>query len=280
MSDRFWTKLFQHRMALPSVVVLLALVAVTFGISLFFSAADANYIDLARMLQPPSMAHPFGTDEVGRDVFLRAMFGGQVSLRIGLIAVVVSIVIGVSIGAVSGFFGGLVDNVLMRFTDALLAIPTLFLLIVITRIFGQGILVITIILGALSWMEVSRLVRANVLTLKEQDFVTAAHALGVPSLSILVRHVLPNTIAPIVVAATLGVGRVILLEATLSFLGLGLQPPTPSWGTMLNRAQSFLITAPWLALLPGMLILITVLCMNFIGDALRDAMDPRGLRRD
>ena len=278
MNKRFLSQLFRHRMAAPSFIVLVLMAASTFGTSLFFSPADANLISLDRALEPPTWAHPFGTDDVGRDVFLRAMFGGQISLRIGFIAVLVSISIGVSIGAIAGFYGGWIDNVLMRFTDALLAIPTLFLLIVITRVFGQSIIVITIVLGALSWMEVSRLVRANALSLKEQDFVTAAHAIGLSPMRILVRHILPNTIAPIVVAATLGVGRVILLEATLSFLGLGLQPPTPSWGTMLNRAQSFLVSAPWLALLPGLLILVTVLCINFIGDALRDAMDPRGRR--
>jgi peptide/nickel transport system permease protein len=215
---------------------------------------------------------------VGRDIFLRAIFGGQVSLRIGFLAALLSVTIGIAVGAVAGYNLGWIDNGLMRFTDALLSIPTLFILIVLTQVIGQSILVITVVIGVLSWMGVSRLVRANVLSLAQQDFVLAARAIGVGPGAILVRHILPNTLAPVVVAATLGVGQAIILEASLSFLGLGVQPPTATWGNMLYRAQSFLVTAPWIAFFPGMLILITVLFFNFVGDGLRDAFDPRAIR--
>jgi peptide/nickel transport system permease protein len=188
------------------------------------------------------------------------------------------VAIGVTVGAVAGFNGGWIDNGLMRFTDALLSIPTLFILIVLSRIVGQSVMTITVVIGVLSWMRVSRLVRANVLSLKERDFVLAAHSIGTGSGRILGRHVVPNTIAPIVVAATLGVGRAIIMEASLSFLGLGVQPPAATWGNMLNRAQAYLTTAPWIAIFPGLLILITVLCVNFVGDGLRDALDPRTIK--
>jgi peptide/nickel transport system permease protein len=184
----------------------------------------------------------------------------------------------VIIGALAGYNSGWLDSVLMRFTDAILSIPTLFILIVVTRVVGQRVAVITVVIGLLSWMTVSRIVRANVLSLKRQEFVVAARAVGASPISILFRHILPNTLAPVVVAATLGVGQAIILEASLSFLGLGVQPPTATWGSMLYRAQSLLVQAPWIAIFPGALILITVLCVNFMGDGLRDALDPQGLR--
>jgi peptide/nickel transport system permease protein len=199
-------------------------------------------------------------------------------LRIGFLAALLSVTIGVAVGAIAGFNQGWLDNVLMRVTDALLSIPTLFILIVLTQVAGQSIVVITVVIGLLSWMTVSRLVRASVLSLKQQDFALAARAIGVSPAAILFRHILANTVAPVVVAATLGVGQAIILEASLSFLGLGVQPPTATWGNMLNRAQGFLVTAPWLAVFPGLLILITVLCVNFIGDGLRDALDPYAVR--
>ncbi|MEM7124750.1 MAG: ABC transporter permease [Chloroflexota bacterium] len=279
----FWRRFLRHKPAMISLVVLLVLTVASFGVSLFVSEDAANRIEVTMMRTPPTWANPFGMDDVGRDIFLRSLFGGQISLRIGILAALISMTIGVTVGTAAGYNSGWIDNVLMRFTDALLSIPTLFILIVLTRVldgrFGVGnVLLITVVIGALSWMRVSRIVRANVLSLKEQDFVLAARSLGVRSWRILLRYIVPNTLAPIVVAATLGVGRAIIFEASLSFLGLGVQPPTATWGSMLNRAQAYLVTAPWIAIFPGLLILITVLCVNFVGDGLRDAFDPRSLR--
>jgi peptide/nickel transport system permease protein len=277
MARLVWARFRRHRLATMSLLVLAALGLVAFVAPLFVSEEAANRLVVTSILKPPSPTYPFGTDDVGRDVFLRSIFGARISLLIGCLAALLSVTIGVTVGAVSGYNQGWIDNSLMRITDALLSIPTLFILIVLTRVAGQSIAVITVVIGVLSWMGVSRLVRANVLTLKQQDFVLAARSIGVQPRTILVRHILPNTIAPIVVAATLGVGQAIILEASLSFLGLGVQPPTATWGSMLYRAQSFLVTAPWIAFFPGILILITVLCVNFIGDGLRDALDPRAL---
>ncbi len=272
-----WSRFRRHRLATVSLLVLAVLALVAIAAPLFVAEEDANRLVVTSILEPPSATYPFGTDDVGRDVLLRSIFGARISLLIGFLAALLSVTIGVAVGALSGYHQGWIDNILMRITDALLSIPTLFILIVLTRVAGQSVGVITVVIGVLSWMGVSRLVRANVLTLKQQDFVLAAQSIGVQPRAILVRHILPNTIAPIVVAATLGVGQAIILEASLSFLGLGVQPPTATWGSMLYRAQSFLVTAPWVAFFPGILILITVLCVNFIGDGLRDALDPRAL---
>ena len=233
---------------------------------------------MAERSQPPSWQHPFGTDEVGRDILLRSIFGGRISLSIGFVAALISVGIGMVIGALAGYNRGWMDNILMRFTDALLSIPSLFILIVVTQIIGKSIPIITVVIGVLSWMMVSRLVRANVLSLKEQDFVLAARGMGAAPSALLGRHIMPNALAPVIVAATLGVGQAIIMEASLSFLGLGVQQPTATWGNMLFRAQSYLVTAPWIAIFPGCLILITVLCVNFIGDGLRDALDPHARR--
>ena len=285
--ETMWTsfrrRFVRHRPAMVSLVVLLFLVAVSFGVSLFVSEDQANLIDVQAMRSPPSWEHPFGTDDVGRDMFLRTLFGGQISLRIGILAASISVVIGITVGTVAGYNTGWVDNVLMRITDALLSIPTLFILIALTRVLGDRIGVgnvafITLVIGMLSWMSTSRIVRAHVLSLKEQDFVLAARSLGCQTGRILARHIVPNTLAPVVVAATLDVGRAIIFEASLSFLGLGIQPPTATWGSMLNRAQAYLLNAPWIALFPGIMILVTVLCVNFLGDGLRDAFDPHSLQ--
>jgi peptide/nickel transport system permease protein len=241
----------RHRPALIGAALLL-LLAIAAAIGPAIVGTDANRIDVLAMQQAPTAAHPFGTDDIGRDVLVRALDGGSLA----------------------GYCGGVVDALLMRFTDALMSIPTLFLLIFVTRVFGTSVLSIAIVIGALSWMFVARLVRATVLSLKEQDFVLAARALGASGARILTLHILPNTLAPILIAATLSVGHAIVMEASLSFLGLGVQPPTSTWGTMLQRSQAFLVQAPWLAIFPGFLILLTVLCVNFVGDGLRDALDP------
>jgi peptide/nickel transport system permease protein len=265
----------RHKLAVASAIVLGLLIGVCFVVPLFVDEDAANWMNHDAKREPPSLRFPFGTDDVGRDMLLRAIYGGRISLGLGIVAALIAVTIGTAVGGIAGFSSpGPVDSILMRFTETLLSIPTLFILIVLARIVGNSVTMIAIVIGGLSWMGVSRLVRAEILSLKEQDFILAAGALGVPSRRILVFHLLPNVVAPIVVAATLGVGMAIIWEASLSFLGLGVQPPTATWGSMLHRAQRFLVDAPWIAIFPGLLILITVLCVNFVGDGLRDALDP------
>jgi peptide/nickel transport system permease protein len=242
-------------------------------------------------LSPPSREHPFGTDGTGRDVLARTIYGGQISIIIGLCAVVVSVTVGVLIGAIAGYYGGAMDAILMRFTEAMFNIPQLFLLILLAkflsgkiptfellgRSFSGSVIVIIGVIGVTSWMYLARIVRAQFLALKEWEFVTAARCVGVKDFSLIFRHILPNSIAPIVVAATLGVASAILNEAYISFLGLGVQAPTATWGNMLDQAYHHLDTEPWMWFFPGMLILFTVLGINFLGDGLRDALDPRAI---
>jgi peptide/nickel transport system permease protein len=278
-------------MALVGVGLLVGIfLFVTVG-ALFYSEADANRTDLSIKLAPPSWEHPFGTDVTGRDILARTIYGGQISLIIGLLAVVVSVVLGICVGAIAGFYGGVVDAVLMRFTEAIFNIPQLFLLIVLAKMLGRDIptfkvlgrsfsgtvVVIIGVIGLTSWMYLARIVRANFLSLKQQEFVTAARCIGTRNISIIFAHILPNTIAPITVAATLGVASAILNEAYVSFLGVGVQPPTATWGNMLDQAYHHLESEPWMWFFPGMLILLTVLGINFVGDGLRDALDPRAL---
>jgi peptide/nickel transport system permease protein len=261
-------------MALASGLVLAIIVLVSAIAPLLASEDAANQVNPLQILNPPSPAHLFGTDDVGRDMFWRTIYGGRISLAIGLLSVLIAMTVGIAIGCLAGFYGGVVDNLLMRFTDAVLSIPSLFMLIVLTRILGPTVPAIILVIGLLNWMQVSRIVRASFLSLKEQDFVLSARASGVDDRAIMVRHILPNSLAPVIVAATLGIGHAIILEASASFLGLGVQPPTASWGSTLNRAQEVMVMAPWVAIFPGLMILLTVLCVNFIGDGLRDALDP------
>ena len=273
-----WRRFWWHKAAVAGLVVLAVMFTICFIVPLFISEDAANEIDFMYMRSGPSLTHPFGTDDIGRDILLRCIFGGRISLRIGITAALISVILGVGVGAVAGYYLGWIDAVLMRLVEALLSIPRLFILIVLAKIVGDSVGTVTVVIGVLSWMGVSRIVRGTVLLIKEQEFVLAARSVGRPPREILVTHILPNSIGPIVVAATLGMGEAIILEASLSFLGLGIQPPTSTWGSMLNRAQSFLVDAPWIAFFPGLLILITVLCINFIGDGLRDALDPYTLR--
>ena len=284
-----WQRFRHHKMAMFGVGLLIAiLIYVTFG-AWIFSESDANYNDLKARLQSPSAAHPFGTDGTGRDILARTIYGGQISIIIGLLAVLVSLTLGVVIGAIAGFYGGIVDSILMRLTETMFTIPQLFLLILLGKMlsgkiptftflgrsFSGSVIVIIGVIGATSWMYLARIVRANYLALKEREYITAAHCLGTPNGYIIFRHILPNTIAPIVVSATLGVASAILAEAYISFLGLGVQAPTATWGNMLNQAYHHLETEPWMWFFPGTFILLTVLAINFLGDGLRDALDPR-----
>jgi peptide/nickel transport system permease protein len=279
----------RHRMAVLGLVLLILLFLYVTGGALAVPEETANLVNLDARLQGPSRTHIWGTDAVGRDVLTRTIYGGQISLIIGLTSVLVALVVGVTIGALSGYYGGWVDSILMRLTEAMLNIPQLFLLIVAAkfladkmrnfRLFGRelsgSVVVIIVIIGLDSWMYLARIVRSQYLSLKEQEFVTAARCVGTPNLAIIARHILPNTVAPIIVNATLGVANAILTEAYISFLGLGVRQPTATWGNMLEDANRYLDSAPSLWFFPGLLILLTVLAINFVGDGLRDAFDPR-----
>jgi len=270
-----WRRFRRHKMAMAGTIMLALLFVYAFGGGLIYTAEVANYTDTSQRLEPPSREHPFGTDTVGRDVLARTIQGGRVSLMIGLTAAILEILIGVTIGAFAGFYGGAVDGLLMRFTEAMLIIPSLFLLIVAARLVGGSVTWIVIIFGLTSWMYLARIVRAEFLSLKENEFILAARSIGTPTGQIIFRHILPNTMAPIVVAATLAVATAILAEAYISFLGMGVQPPTATWGNMLDGSYNYIESAPWLWIFPGLLILLTVLSINFVGDGLRDALDPR-----
>lgn len=250
--------------------------------------AWANCNDTSLKLEAPSPGHIFGTDVIGRDIFARTIYGGQISLLIGISAAIIEVILGALVGSLAAYYGGWVDSVLMRFTEAMLNIPSLFLLIIGAHFFSGGlptfnffgreltgnVIVIILIIGVTSWMYLARIVRANVLSLRERDYVSASRALGASDGRIIFLHLLPNTIAPLIVSATLGVANAILSEAYVSFLGLGVQGATATWGNMLDGAYQYLETAPWLWFFPGTLILLTVLGINFVGDGLRDALDP------
>lgn len=276
-------------MALVGIAILTVLVLYCTVGAFFYSEKFANYNDTSIALQPPSAEHPFGTDVIGRDILARTIYGGQISLMIGLTAVLLEVTLGILIGSLSGYFGGIVDSLLMRFTEAILIIPQIFLLLVMAkffagdmpdvnflgRTFSSSVIVIIVIIGLTSWPYLARIVRAEFLGLKENEFILAARATGTSTFDIIFRHILPNSIAPIVVSATLGVANAITLEAYISFLGLGVRPPTATWGNMLEGAYNYIETAYWLWLFPGLLILLIVLSINFVGDGLRDALDPR-----
>ena len=241
----------------------------------YLSLHDPSEINVTEILLSPSKVHPFGTDALGRDVFSRMLLGTRVSLLVGFISVGISIFIGLLLGSIAGYYGGIIDSVIMRFVDIMLSIPTFFLILAVIAILEPNLINIMIVIGFTSWMGVGRLVRGQFLSLKQRDYVSAAKTMGMRDFRIIVRHILPNALSPVYVAAILGIAGAILIETALSFLGLGVQPPTPSWGNILTEGKDNLEIAWWLTLFPGLAILITVLGYNLFGEGLRDILDPR-----
>ncbi len=297
--EGMWTltarRFVRHRLAVVSACGLLAmaLAALAAPLAAGLIGVDAESVDLFNRFQPSSWGHPLGTDEIGRDVFVRLLYGGRISLFVGMTAALAAAVIGTVVGLAAGYFGGRLDAFLMRFTDGVISLPLLPLLIVLAALdLGKlglpGELVlsenislyrIVVIVALVGWTTVARLVRGSALALRERDFVRAAEAQGATALRIMAVHILPNLASPIIVATTLSVGNVILLESVLSFLGLGIQPPIPSWGNLLTNAQELIWDAPALAFYPGVMIFLTVIAFNFLGDGLQDALDPRATER-
>ncbi len=288
-----WRRFLRHRLALASLLVLVLMAAITLAAPLIEAALglDANRVDLFALLAPPSAAHPLGTDELGRDLLLRLLYGGRISLAVGLAAALGAAVIGTALGLLAGYYGGTLDALLMRLADSVIALPLLPLLIVLVAVdltklgLPEGLATsenvslyrIVILIALVGWTTVARLVRGATLSMRTREFVRAAEALGAGAPRVMLVHILPNVVSPIIVATTLSVGNVILLESVLSFLGLGIQPPIPSWGNMLTGAQELIWTAPALAVWPGALIFVTVIAFNFLGDGLQDALDPRAV---
>ena len=273
--NRTLRRFLRHRLAVVGLGIVFVLILAC-GIGPYILPYDQLHIDLARRFAPPlTGAHIFGTDPLGRDIAARLFMAGRISLLVGVCAMMVSIAIGGTIGIVAGYRGGWVGAVLMRVVDAFLAFPSIFLLLALASFIKPSPIMITLIIAVTSWMEIARIVEAEVRSLRERDFVLAARMLGLSNGWIMFREILPNVAGPIIVAATLTIARAILLEAYVSFLGYGIQPPLPSWGNMLNGAQQYLANAPWLAIMPGLAITLAVTGFNFVGDGLRDALDAR-----
>jgi peptide/nickel transport system permease protein len=280
-----WQRFRRDKLAMAGTATLILLVALALSAPLLAHRVigyTPEQIELSGTLKPPGYrgsadthVHWLGTDELGRDVLARAIYGGRVSLYVSFLTVLISLTLGTVVGALAGYYGGWVDNALMRLVDIMLSIPGLFLLILISVVFRPGVTGLAFVIASLSWMGTSRLVRGEFLALKARDFVDAAKVVGARNSRIIFRHILPNASSPIIVSATLALGGVILTEAALSFLALGVQPPTPSWGNMLTNAQQYLYRAPYLIVIPGFFIFVTVLSGNLMGNGLRDALDPK-----
>lgn len=282
-----WRRFRRDRLAILGTAILLVIVlSILFGPFIYPVAIDR--IDFSQSALPPSWTHPFGTNDLGQDQLARVLFGGRISLTVAIAAMSVAIFLGTFIGAIAGFYGGIVDSLLMGLTDIFLSLPQLPLLLLVVYLFRERVkaiagpemgifLLVVLTIGSLNWMSVARLVRANFLKLREMEFISAAKSLGARSYRLIWIHILPNTFSVIIVAATLAVGNAIITESTLSFLGLGFPPDLPTWGRMLFEAQNYLTSAPHMALFPGLVIFLTVLSINYIGDGLRDALDPKSL---
>jgi len=281
MAAVIWRRFRRHPGAVVGSVILIALTLA--AIFAFLLPYPPDLSSLSEKFQSPSLTHPMGTDALGRDLLTRILYGGRISLTVGLIVITIALVIGIPIGALAGYYGGWLDNILMRITDAFLTLPAFLVLILLSAILREvdlpllkqnSVLTIGMVIGILSWMTVARLVRATFLTLREMDYVTASRSLGASDASIIITHILPNAIGPIIVEATLELGNAIIEESGLSFLGFGIQPPTASWGNLLSNAQDNFTRYPWLAIFPGVMIFLAIISVNYIGDGLRDAFDP------
>ena len=267
-------KIIRNRLALFGLIIVMTLFAVAV-FAPFISPYNYKNIDVQNILMPPSSTHFFGTDDLGRDVCSRMIWGARISLAVGFVSVGISTLIGITLGALAGYYGKFVDIIIMRFVDIMLCIPGFFLILAVIAFLGPNIFNIMIIIGLTSWMGVARLVRAEFLSLKEREFVLGAKASGASDFRIIFIHILPNALSPVFISAVLGVAAAVLLESSLSFLGLGIQPPTPSWGNILTEGKSNIEIAWWLSVFPGLAILITVLGYNLLGEGLRDALDPK-----
>lgn len=267
-------RIFQKKVTLVATAFLVV-VALAAIFAPLLAPAQLNTPDLGAMLAPPSATHLMGTDDVGIDLFTEILYGGRVSLSVGIIAAFVAVIIGGIIGSFAGYFGGWLDALLMRFTDVGLSIPSLFIILGLTAVLGASPVTIVEVISLTSWMYPARLIRSRILNLRSADYVMAANMVGCSSMRIIFRHIIPNAISPLIVNCTLLVGQAIVLESVMSFLGAGIQPPHISWGFLLNQAQSYVTNAPWLAIFPGLMIFLVVLCFNVLGDAVRDALDAR-----
>jgi peptide/nickel transport system permease protein len=270
----FWLRFKKNKLAVTGGIIVFCLFFVAF-VAPYISPYDPNEIDRNQILEPPGMHHPLGTDNLGRDVLSRIIYGSRISLAVGFVAVGIATFIGMILGAFAGYYSGWTDRIIMRFIDIMLTFPTFFLILAVIAFIGPSIWNIMIVIGFTSWMGVARLVRAEFLSLKEREFVLAAKALGAKDRRIIFRHIMLNSMAPVLVSVILGVAGAVLIESALSFLGLGVQPPTPSWGNILTLGKDNIEIAWWLSVYPGLAILITVLSYNLVGEGLRDALDPR-----
>ena len=275
-TERAAARFVSNRTAAAGLLVLAAIVIATLMPGLV-TRFDPIEMDLSVSLQPPSLEHPFGTDAFGRDVLSRVLYGGRVSLGVGLVARTLSLIIGLLAGTVAGYFGGKPDGLIMRLADITFAFPTLLLLIAIMAVVTPGVGALSLALGAVGWAAMARLVRAQILSVKGRDYVQAARAAGASHLKLIVKYILPQCLSSLIVVFTLGLGMTIMAESSLSFLGLGIQPPDPSWGGMISRGIPFMRTAPWLTILPGLVLTLVICSINLVGDGLRDALDPRRL---
>ncbi len=274
LSKIIWRRFRRNKLAVGGSILVLLLCIIAF-LAPLLSPYDPSEIDVKNILLPPSKIHPLGTDELGRDVLSRMIWASRISLKVGFIAMGIAILIGIILGSLAGYYGGRIDNLIMRFVDIMLCFPTFFLILAVIAILEPSLTNIMVVIGITSWPGIARLLRAEFLSLKEREFVTAARALGASDRRIIFKHILPNALAPVVVAATLGVAGAILTESALSFLGIGVQPPTPSWGNILTSGKAYIDLVWWLSLFPGMAILITVLGYTLLGEGLKDALNPR-----
>jgi len=274
LSTLFWHRFKKNRLAVIGGIIVLMLFTIAV-LAPFVAPYNPDAINVKHVLEPPSLAHPFGTDDLGRDILSRVIYGSRISLAVGFVAVGIATLIGIIFGALSGYYGGWTDTIVMRFVDIMLAIPTFFLILAVIAMLEPSIWNIMIVIGVTSWMGVSRLVRAEFLSLKEREFVLAARALGASDFRIIFKHILPNAMSPVLISAVLGIAGAVLLESALSFLGIGVQPPTASWGNILTIGKDNIEIAWWISVFPGLAIFVTVLAYNLLGEGIRDSIDPR-----